>query len=112
MIYLENPYRLTDTERKKILELALSRGGEFAEIFAEYRLFSFINMEEEIIKETAESVSLGLGIRVISGAKTGYGYTNNLSFEKVKKTALTAASIADSGKTVSIPEFHKTPGHP
>lgn len=111
MIHLENPFRLTDTERKKILDLALSRGGEFAEIFAEYRLFSFINMEEEIIKETAESVSLGLGIRVISGEKTGYGYTNDLSIEKIKKTALTAAAITDSGKTLSIPPFHKTPGH-
>ena len=110
MIPLETPFRLDDAERKKILELALSRGGEFAEIFAEYRLFNFINMEEEIIKETAESVSLGLGIRVISGERTGYGYTNDLSFEKIKKTALTAASIADSGKTLSIPLFRKTPG--
>ncbi len=111
MIPLENPFRLTDREQKRILELALARGGEFAEIFAEYRLFSFINMEEEIIKETAESVSLGLGIRVIAGEKTGYGYTNDLSFETIKKTALTAASIADSGKTGSIPKFIRTQGH-
>jgi TldD protein len=110
MIPLEPPFRLTESEQKKILELALSRGGEFAEVFAEYRLFSFINMEEDIIKETAESVSLGLGIRVISGDKTGYGYTNDLSVEKIRKTALTAAAIADSGKTVSVPQFRKSPG--
>jgi TldD protein len=110
MIPLQHPLRLTAGERKKVLELALSRGGEFAEIFAEYRLFNFINMEEEIIKETAESVSLGLGIRVISGEKTGYGYTNDLSIEKIKKTALTAAAIADSRKTVSVSRFHKSPG--
>jgi TldD protein len=51
-------------------------------------------MEEDIIKETAESISLGLGIRVISGEKTGYGYCNDISPAKVKKTALTAAAIA------------------
>jgi TldD protein len=110
MISLEIPFRLDDAEQKKILELALSRGGEFAEIFAEYRLYNFINMEEDIIKETAESVSLGLGIRVISGEKTGYGYTNNLSLEEIKKTALTAAAIADAIKTAAVPKFHRSPG--
>ena len=57
----------------------------------------FIHMEEDIIKETAESVGLGLGIRVLSGDKTGFGYTNDLSLDKVRKAALTAAAIA-SGK--------------
>jgi TldD protein len=110
MIVLEPPLRLTEGEQKKILELALSRGGEFAEIFAEYRLFSFINMEEEIIKETAESVSLGLGIRVLAGEKTGYAYTNDPSFEKIGSAALTAATIADSEKLFPILPFRKTPG--
>ena len=110
MIRLQTPFRLTEVERKKILERALSRGGDFAEIFAEYRLFSFINMEEEIIKETAESVSLGLGIRVISGEKTGYGYTNDFSLETINKAALTAAAIADSSREVSLPKFHRSPG--
>lgn len=82
---------------QKILNIALSSGGDFSEIFLEYKMYNSINMEEDIIKETAESISLGLGIRVISGEKTGYGYTNDLSLEKIKKIALTAASIA-SGK--------------
>jgi len=82
---------------QKILNIALSSGGDFSEIFLEYKMYNSINMEEDIIKETAESISLGLGIRVISGEKTGYGYTNDLSLEKIKKVALTAASIA-SGK--------------
>lgn len=108
----EHVFGLTDRERRKILELALSRGGEFADIFAEYRLFSLINMEEEIIKETAESIVLGLGVRVISGEKTGYGYTNEPDFESLKKTALTAASIADAPRSFSIPYFRQTPSLP
>ncbi len=54
-------------------------------------------MEDDIIKETDKSISLGMGIRVIDGNKTGYGYTNNLTFKQVKETALTAASIASHG---------------
>jgi len=77
--------------------MALSRGGDFAEIFLEHRTFSLINMEEDIIKDTSESISLGLGIRVNSGEKTGYAYTNDIAIEKINRASLTAASIAAGG---------------
>jgi len=90
----EDHFELTESDLKKILNIALSRGGDFAEIFLEYSIYHLVNMEEDIIKETDESIRLGLGIRVLSGEKTGYGYTNDLSFEKIKKAAQTAAAIA------------------
>ena len=98
LIPFENHFQLSRADLKNILNIALSRGGDFSDIFLEYRTYSLINMEEDIIKETAESISLGLGIRVIAGEKTGYGYANDLSPEKIKKAALVAASIA-SGKS-------------
>ncbi len=92
----ENHFPLSQEDILKILNFSLSKGGDFSEIFLEYKTYNFINMEEDIIKETAESISLGLGIRVLSGEKTGYGYTNDISLEKVRKAALTAASIAST----------------
>ena len=97
----EDHFKIPKEDLEKILKIALSRGGDFSEIFLEYRVYDFINMEEDIIKETAESISVGMGIRVLAGEKTGYGYTNHLSFEIMKRAALTAASIA-SGH--SLPE--------
>ncbi len=90
-------FHLDPADLRKVLGLALSRGGDFAEIFMEYRTYDFVNMEEDIIKETAESISLGLGIRVLRGEQTGFGYTNDLALEKINDAALTAAAIA-SGK--------------
>ncbi len=107
MITFEDHFGMADAERKRALELALSRGGDFAEVYCEYRTYSFINMEEDIIKETAESVSLGLGIRVIAGERTGYGYTNDLSSESIGKTALTAAAIAASKRSASLRDFRE-----
>ena len=95
---LSDPFNLSEETIKKILNLALSKGGDFSEVFLEYKIFTFIKMEDDIIKETAESIDLGMGIRVISGDKTGYGYTNNLSFKDMKKAALTAAQIASGHK--------------
>ncbi len=95
---LEKIFPLTRDDLGQVLTLALSRGGEFSDIFLEHRVHHVINMEEDIIKETSESVSLGLGIRVISGDMTGYGCTNDLSLEKVKKVARTAGAVAAEGR--------------
>lgn len=92
-LIFKDHYNIPLEELRKILNTALSRGGDFSEIFIEYKTFNFINMEEGIIKETAESISLGMGIRVLAGERTGYGYTNDLSFSKMKKAAITASSI-------------------
>lgn len=87
---------------KDILDLALRSGGDFAEIYFERGMHGSINLEETIVKETVESVGLGLSIRVLSGVKTGFGYTNDLSPEAVRRTALTASAIA-SGRQQQAP---------
>lgn len=96
-------FGLSEEDLRTTLVFALSRGGDFAETFLEYRAYHFILMEDDIIKETAEMIGVGMGIRVLSGDKTGFGYTNDLSLEKVQKAALTAASIA--GGKFKLPRF-------
>lgn len=98
----QDHFGLHQDDLRKILDLALTHGGEFSEVFLEYKTHSFISMEEDIIKETAESIIVGAGIRVIAGSKTGYGYSNDLRLDKMKKAALTAASIA-SGRRKQTP---------
>ncbi len=90
----EDHFSLSEADLEKILNIALSLGGDFSEIFLEYKVFNSIRMEEDIIKETSENIVIGAGIRVIYGDQTGYGYTNDISFDKIKRAALTAASIA------------------
>jgi TldD protein len=94
--FFTDRFGVTRDDMRKILEIALSKGGDFSELFFEYRISNSVQMEEDIIKESSEDISLGLGIRVLNGEQTGYGYTNDLSFEKMKQTALTAAAIASS----------------
>jgi TldD protein len=89
-----DPFGLSPADLRAALALALSSGGDFAEAFMERRTYDFVTMEEDIVKESAESVSLGLGIRVLAGDKTGFAYTNDLAFDKVRQAARTAAAIA------------------
>lgn len=95
-------FGLSEEEVKKLLEVALSKGGEFSELYFEHKISNSISMEEDLIKNTSESISLGVGIRVIKGQQTGYGYTNEMTFEKIKHAALTAAAIASGNSKSSV----------
>ncbi len=98
----EERFGVSKTDMKKILEIALSKGGEFSELFFEYRTLNSVTMEEDIVKDSSENITLGVGIRVLKGAQTGYGYTDDFSFEKMKQTALAAAAIASSNSKLKI----------
>ena len=89
-------FGLTATDLGSFLDLALARGGEFAELFLEHRAASSIYMEEDLIKDTSESMVLGLGVRVLKGDQTGYGYTNDLSPESIRRAVLSASAIASA----------------
>jgi TldD protein len=94
-----DPNRINSSLLKKVLMTALSRGADFADLFFEYRTSLSILMEEDTIKETDETLAMGLGIRVIKNGRTGYAYSNDLSEEKLIKAARSAAAIADQRKT-------------
>jgi TldD protein len=79
---------------KKLINIALNSGGDFADLYYEYSQNNIFTLEDGIIKNASERISLGLGIRVVRGEQTGYAYTEDLTFEKMKKAALTASSIS------------------
>ncbi len=47
-----------------------------------------------MVKSAAQGVSMGVGVRVIAGERTGYAYSDDLSPEKIRKAARVAAHIA------------------
>jgi TldD protein len=61
-------FGLSAADLRGVLGLALSSGANSPRPM-EHRTYDFINMEEDIIKETAEAVAC-LGIRVIRGDRT------------------------------------------
>ncbi len=82
---------------RKLLTVALSRGGDYADLFFEYRAAGGMSFEEGITRSASRGVSLGLGVRVQRGDATGYAYVEDLSWEAMKRAAETAARIASSG---------------
>src|SRR5512146_474903 len=87
-------------EMERLLSLALSRGGSFADLYFEHETTSSLLLEEGIIRTASAGVSCGLGVRVVSGERTGYAYTDDLSWPAMAKAAETAAHIASDSRTL------------
>jgi len=84
----------------KTISKALERGGEFADVYFEKRISRNILMEESKFKSAVFGISQGAGIRVISGDKTGFAYTDEISEEKLLKAAEVASYIAKGSKAI------------
>lgn len=87
-------FAITRHDLESYLAEALSQGGDYADVYFEYLATSSISVDESIVKSASQGVSMGVGIRVISGERTGYAYSDDLSPEKIRKAANVAAHIA------------------
>ncbi len=85
---------------KEILDLSLSKGGDFSEIFIEEKLGTTIRYDNGKIEVASYGKDKGFGIRVIDGELTYYASSTGISLEKMRRLA---ESLADAvGKIRSV----------
>jgi TldD protein len=112
--YVNPTVNLSRETLEKLIEIALQKGGEFAEVYVEYNVGNQIALEENKIYGAGRGVDMGVGIRVLHGEKTGYAFCDDLSFDKLKETAEVASYIAAEKeikkpvqlKTSDIPSYY------
>jgi TldD protein len=104
-------FGITERSLEEYLSEALSAGGDYADLYFEYLATSSIGIDEGIVKSATEGVTLGVGVRVLSGERTGYAYSDDLSPEKIRKAARVAACIARGPASVVKTGFEEAKRH-
>src|SRR5262249_42372201 len=94
---------------ERYLAAALSAGGEYADLYFEYLSSTSLMVDESMVKSAAQGISAGCGVRVISGERTGYAYTDDLSPERILRAAHTAALIASGPAKTPKMGFQEKP---
>jgi TldD protein len=89
---------------------ALSAGGDYADLYFESVTSTSLGVDEGIVKTASQGISVGCGIRVLAGERTGFAYTDDLSSEKLLKAARTAALIASGPAKELAQGFMHTEG--
>lgn len=108
--FFTDKFNITDAQIESLLSTALSKGGAYADLYFEYTVLNSLGLEEQIIKSANRAVRQGVGVRVVSGERTGFAYCDEIEIDSIRKAALTAAHIADS--PVEVGPVSVTPGRP
>jgi TldD protein len=106
--YFFEKFGITERLLERCLGEALSAGGDYADLYFESVTSTALGVDEQIVKSASTGTSAGCGVRVISGERTGYAYTDNLSAERLLHAARTAALIASGPAKQPVQGFTET----
>src|SRR5438128_4819139 len=98
-------YGLNEADLERYLGAALGAGGDYADLYFEYLTTTSITLDESMVKSATQGISAGCGVRVVSGERTGYAYTDDLSPERIVRAAKTAALIASAPAQQQVAGF-------
>ena len=86
-----------------VLEAALSKGGDMAEVFVENSETNSAIMVNGLVEKANWGVDYGCGIRIICGHNAIYAYTNRLDRDNLIKIAQEASQAAAALKNTDAP---------
>ena len=107
--YFFDKFGITDRLLERCLGEALSAGGDYADLYFESVMSTALGVDEQIVKSASQGTSAGCGIRVLSGERTGYAYTDNLNPDRLLHAAKTAALIASGPAKQPVQGFTEKP---
>src|ERR1700689_2355627 len=108
--YFFEKFGITERLLERCLGEALAAGGDYADLYFESVTAIALGVDEQIVKSASQGTSAGCGIRVLSGERTGYAYTDNLNPDRLLHAAPTAALIASGPAKQPVQGFTETRG--
>ena len=99
---LVGDFAIADGDVIKALQLALAKGGDYADLYFQRTSQTRLVLEDDKINRAMSSAEVGVGVRVVSGDSVGYSFTEVLTAQTLHRAAATASEIA-SGRPRKIP---------
>ncbi len=103
------PTGLTQHDLQKVLDNVMGHAIDAADLYLQSSISESWMLEDSIVKSGTFSVERGVGIRAISGEKTGFAYSDDLILPALTQAATAARSIAHSGQNAQVKAWHQTP---
>lgn len=91
---LLNSADLNLTQLAHIFDIFSEREIDFADLFFQSSMDEVWSLEDGIIKEGSFHIDRGVGVRAISGEKTGFAYSDVIALPQLENCALAARGIA------------------
>jgi TldD protein len=98
---LLTPFGLNESHLFKALDVIKAHRVDEADLYFQYTRSEGWSLEEGIVKTGSFSIDQGVGVRAVSGEKTAFAYSDDISWASLLDAAQTVRSIgATGGKNV------------
>ena len=95
---LLEPFGLTEAHLGRALGEITSHGADDADLYFQYTRSEGWSLEEGIVKTGSFSIDQGVGVRAVSGEKTAFAYSDDISEASLLDSARTVRSISAASK--------------
>ncbi len=93
------PADLTRSQIQRVLEGLLVPSVDAADLYFQYRRREHWSLEDSLVRDAGYALEQGVGVRVISGEKTGFAYSEELALPALAQASRSAGAIVRQGQT-------------
>ena len=92
------PAGMGDSDLQSVLGQLMSHQIDYADLYFQSSQHESWMLENGIVKEGSFNIEQGVGVRAVSGEKTGFAYSDEIILPALTQAASTARVIARSGQ--------------
>ncbi|MDX8379499.1 MAG: metalloprotease TldD [Gallionella sp.] len=104
---LLTPAAIETRQIEDVFNSMLAHKLDYADLYFQYTRAESWSLEEGIVKSGSFSIDQGVGVRAVSGEKTAFAYSDDISLNALQSAANATRAIARSGGTQQIPIRHR-----
>jgi TldD protein len=100
------PYSIEASHIEQVFASMMAHKLDYADLYFQYSRAESWSLEEGIVKSGSFSIDQGVGVRAVSGEKTAFAYSDDISLNALDSAAQATRAIARQGGTQSVPMLH------
>jgi TldD protein len=105
---LLGPAELDEDRVARVLGDVMGYAVDYADVYFQAIREESWSLEDGIVKDGAHSIDQGVGVRALSGEKTGFAYSDEIVLPALLEAAHAARAISRSGSAGSLQAWHAT----
>jgi TldD protein len=104
------PYEIDTSGLQHVFGEILTHRIEYADIYFQYNRAEGWSLEEGIVKSGSFNIDQGVGVRAVSGDKTAFAYSDDISMPALVSAAQATRAIARHGATQQVQAVRRSSG--
>jgi TldD protein len=108
---LLTPFNLDDAKLDQVFGQMLTHDIDYADLYFQYSRSEAWSLDEGIVKSGSFNIDTGVGIRAVSGEKTAFAYSDDISMAALSQAATATRAIGRQGGQNTVALTRDVVGH-